>query len=243
MPSLQIYMPKQFDCREEPRAEDLNWLGQCELAMSAAVAAACAVPRAMVEQRLPAGRAGGVGSQPLVDAPDMEPVVAPREHPDLLAVGELGEADGAVGGGDVGPGAVHRHGDAAERPLLEPRRRQPGGRLLGGLERQPPPAPQRAPHDGVQPQREDEGAEQRRQDDDHVGVEIRIAAARVRPGPVGRRVRIGERAQQPARGRRHATLLCGEQREVTEANYARRKRNPSLSLGSHWSLGEYSFGQ
>ncbi|RWW16870.1 hypothetical protein GW17_00019222 [Ensete ventricosum] len=194
---------------------------------AAAVAVACAVLRAMVEQRLPAGRAGGVGRQPLVDTPDVEPVVAPREHPDLLAVGELGETDGAVSSGDVDPGAVHRHGDPAERPLLEPRRRQPGGRLLGGLERQPPPAPQRAPHDGVQPQREDEGAEQRRQDDDHVGVE-RIAAARVRPGPVGRRVRIGERAQQPASGRRHATLLCGAQREHSAGEGKRCSRQSAL---------------
>ncbi|CAL9083234.1 unnamed protein product, partial [Musa textilis] len=224
-------MPKQFDCQEEePRGEELDWLGQCELAMSAAVAAACAVLRAVVEQRPPAGRAGGVGSQPLVDAPDVEPVVAPREHPDLLAVGELGEADGAVGGGDVGPGAVHRHRDAAERPLLEPRRRQPGGRLLGGLERQPPPAPQRAPHDGVQPQREDEGAEQRRQDDDHVGVEIRIAAARVRPGRVGRRVRIGEGAQKPARGRRHATLLCGLHTARSNGSQLCQAKEESLSF-------------
>ncbi|RRT72164.1 hypothetical protein B296_00019137 [Ensete ventricosum] len=43
-----------------------------------------------------AGGSGRVGQEPRVDAPGVEPVPALREDADLIAVGELGEADGAV---------------------------------------------------------------------------------------------------------------------------------------------------
>lgn len=60
-----------------------------------------------------AGGAGGMGPEPRVDATGMEPVAALRQDADHVAVGELGEADGAVdqlnaaagsvgGGGGVG---------------------------------------------------------------------------------------------------------------------------------------------
>ncbi|KAG6519660.1 hypothetical protein ZIOFF_023158 [Zingiber officinale] len=159
-------------------------------------------PGALFQQRAPARGARGVRREPLVDAPDVEPVVALGEHPDLLPVRELAEAYGALGRRrDVRSLAVHSHRDPAERLPLEPRRRQPRGRLLGGLERQPPPAPERAPHDRVEPQREYKRAQQRRQDDDHVGVEVGVATPGGdvrRPCPVGPRRRLREASQIPA---------------------------------------------
>lgn len=102
---------------------------------------------AIAEQRSPASRAGRVRREPLVDAPHVKGMAALGEHADRLAVGEITQTYRAVGGRDVGSRAVHCHREAAERPLL-----QPG--LLGSLDRQPTPAPKRAPHDGVQPERE-----------------------------------------------------------------------------------------
>lgn len=43
-----------------------------------------------------AGRAGGVRAEPGVDAGDVEGVAAPRQHPELLPGGQVGQADGAL---------------------------------------------------------------------------------------------------------------------------------------------------
>lgn len=48
-----------------------------------------------------AGGAGGVPLEPGVDASHVEGVTALPELPDLLALGELEEADGAVGRGET----------------------------------------------------------------------------------------------------------------------------------------------
>lgn len=49
-----------------------------------------------------AGGAGGARAEPGVDACDVEGVAAAGEHAQRVAVGELVEADGAVGGGGSG---------------------------------------------------------------------------------------------------------------------------------------------
>lgn len=54
-----------------------------------------------------AGRAGRVGAQPCVDAPDVKAVPARREDADLVAFHELGETDRAVREPPAG------HGDGA----------------------------------------------------------------------------------------------------------------------------------
>lgn len=54
--------------------------------------------RCLLEERVAAVGAGRVGGEPLVDAPDMEPVAAPGEYTDLLPVHEVSEADRALRG-------------------------------------------------------------------------------------------------------------------------------------------------
>lgn len=156
--------------------------------------------RRRLEEREPAVGAGRVGSEPLVYAPDMEPMVALGQHPDLLPVHELSQADGALRRRQ-GPLRlpVHSHRYPPKRVLLKPRRGQPGPSLVRRLGAEPPPAPQRAPHDRVEPQRTDQGAQQGRQDYDHVVVEARLAGVgfAVRPirGAQGRVDRPGSGIQ------------------------------------------------
>jgi hypothetical protein len=57
-----------------------------------------------------------VGAEPGVDALDVERVRSPREQPQELAVHELAEADGAVGGGAR---AVPRERDGLDRRLVQ----------------------------------------------------------------------------------------------------------------------------
>lgn len=70
-----------------------------------------------------AGRAGGVGAQPGVDAVDVEPVAALRHHAHLLPLAELRQADGALRQDPVLPLLLlaPRHG--------APRRRRRGHRV------------------------------------------------------------------------------------------------------------------
>uniref|UniRef100_A0A8R7U6E4 Uncharacterized protein n=1 Tax=Triticum urartu TaxID=4572 RepID=A0A8R7U6E4_TRIUA len=158
---------------------------------------------AVLSERGPAVGAGGVRGEPHVDAADVESVVAPREHAYLLAVGELAEADGALRGRDwegaagrLGS-AVHLHGYLPQRLPLEPRLHVHGCRRprRGGAgrearrRREPAAAVEHAADDGVEPERENENAEQRGQDDHHVGVEVGVAP------------RSGRRCQGAARRR------------------------------------------
>jgi|UniRef100_A0A804U8A9 hypothetical protein len=152
------------------------------------------------EQRLPARRARGPRQQPAVDAADVEAVVALGQHPHALPGLQLGQADGAHG-----PSAAcclqrqqprrvdqrrHRAQRLPPRPSLrKPRHRLPRPRPRARLAlrpagRRPAGAPERAPHDGVEPQRADERAQQHGQDHDHVRVEAAAAAA---PDTVARR--------------------------------------------------------
>ncbi|GMN41153.1 hypothetical protein TIFTF001_010374 [Ficus carica] len=105
----------------------------------------------LLKQGLPASRAGGVGDQPRVNAPDVEPVVTFGQNPDSLAFLELTEADGAVRVEDLDRGcrSVGRDGDLPQCALLQPRGGQPRRGLVRRLERKPPRAPQRAPHDRI----------------------------------------------------------------------------------------------
>lgn len=67
-------------------------------------------------QDLAAGRARGVGPQPRVDASGVESVAALRKHANFFSLGELRQADGAVGRqpllagageGELGEGSDH----------------------------------------------------------------------------------------------------------------------------------------
>ncbi|PUZ65523.1 hypothetical protein GQ55_3G230200 [Panicum hallii var. hallii] len=156
---------------------------------------------AAVHHGAAARRAGAAGQQPGVDAGDVEPVPAPREHAHLLAVRELTQADGAhlfltgIIASLHAASAVNLHGDAPQRALLDPadagraarRRRRPlaTAAASGVPGRAPAPAPERAPRHRVEPDGEQQREEERRQDDHHVGVEARVAGPRRRRrGPV-----------------------------------------------------------
>jgi hypothetical protein len=67
-----------------------------------------------------AERAVDVGAEPGVDALDVERVDALGQQPKELAVLELAEADGTVGGAERAAGAVPRERDRLDRRLVEP---------------------------------------------------------------------------------------------------------------------------
>lgn len=71
---------------------------------------------ARLEQVVAALRARRVRVQPLVDAPDVEPVVALGEEAEAVAGGELREANGALG---VEPREVHVGGVIHRREHLQ----------------------------------------------------------------------------------------------------------------------------
>ncbi|KAK9109535.1 hypothetical protein Sjap_017595 [Stephania japonica] len=117
-------------------------------------------------EKAPAGGAGRVGSEPRVDAADVEAVAALGQHSDLVALSEVGEADGAVGGqfpGGGGGGGVGELGEGVEGLLLE---------ALVGSDRAGGPAagPGAAGH-RHEPDHADEGAEEGSQDHHEVRVE------------------------------------------------------------------------
>lgn len=72
-------------------------------------------------QDLTAGRTGGVGAQPRLDAGHVEGVTALRKHEDLLARAELGQADRALRGGEFcgGLGGEGELREGLEDILLE----------------------------------------------------------------------------------------------------------------------------
>lgn len=65
------------------------------------------------DEDLTAGRAGGVGPKPGLDARHVEAMATLREYEDLVSGGELGQADRALGG-ELG-GRVGREGQLRER--------------------------------------------------------------------------------------------------------------------------------
>jgi len=166
-----------------------------------------------------AGGAGGTRAEPGVDAGHVEGVVAAREHAQRVALGELGEADGAVRGGGGGGGEGHG-GQRVDGLLLETfgwrsllllRGRRGGGR---------PAAAEAAGAAGDEGEAEhaDERAQEGRQDDHHVGVHRhrrllllllgrrrrrRLLLARCRGGGGGCCLEAEAR-----RGTRHGALLC-----------------------------------
>lgn len=147
-----------------------------------------------------AGGAGGGGHEPDVDAGGVEAVAARREHADLVAARELGEADGALrraaAGEPIEPaGRADDRGDllrdGASRllpgyPGASLRRRLVAvipGRLLAVAHA--PRDAERAPGDRVEHEPDDEHAEEEGQDRDH------------------RRVQRAERCRTTRRRRRH----------------------------------------
>jgi len=142
--------------------------------------------------------AGGVGEEPRVNAVHVEPVVALRQHSNPVPFLELPEAYGALRRRDgLAGGTVHRHRDAAELTPLQPRPCKARRRLLRRLVAEAPPAPQRTPRDGVQPQRAYQRAQKRRQNDHHVGVEVGVADERVARVVAVRRRHAQLRLQKP----------------------------------------------
>ena len=146
----------------------------CHLLLAAAPPAGA---RRCDDRRLPdhdggaAGWAGCARSQPSVDAGDVEGVGAAREHAQGVSLGELGQADGALGGGGGGGARRRAEGYAGQRIdglLLEPLGR---GLLLiipaGGVA----PAAGAAGDDETEAEDADERAEQPGEDEDHVRVE------------------------------------------------------------------------
>lgn len=126
-----------------------------------------------------AGRAGGVRSEPRVDAGHVERVPAVGQHSDFVPVGEIRETDGAVGESGGGFGGEGELGEGAEDLLLEAlvglgRRRGRRGRRRGaaGVGREGgESAEPGAAGDGDEAEDAYEGAEEGREDDDEVGVD------------------------------------------------------------------------
>lgn len=142
--------------------------------------------------------AGGVGEEPRVNAVHVESVVALGKHSDPVPFLELPEAYGALCGRDgLAGGTIHRHRDAAELTPLQSRPGKARRRLLLRLVAEAPPAPQSTPRDGVQPERAYQRAQQSRQDDDHVGVEVGVADERVARVVAVRRRHAQLRLQKP----------------------------------------------
>uniref|UniRef100_A0A8R7U0D8 Uncharacterized protein n=1 Tax=Triticum urartu TaxID=4572 RepID=A0A8R7U0D8_TRIUA len=163
------------------------------------------------ERLLPAGGARLARGEPSVNAPDMEAVVAARQHAYALALLQVGEADGALGGaahGELDPRRVlHRRdrpdGGALARPLLLAAgagsgvQRGPlqaiGLGVAGGLRRAVAHAPRdaaRALDERADHERHDEDAEEQRQDRDHRRVHgAEGARGRRLPRRAGRRHR------------------------------------------------------
>ena len=123
-------------------------------------------------QNLTARRARRMRSQPLVDARQVEPVAALRQHSDFVAGGELRQADRAVGELARGLDGGGELGEGAEDLLLNAfvgggrRRRRSGG---GGGEAEAAEAG--AAGDGDEAEDADEGADEGGEDDDEVGVD------------------------------------------------------------------------
>ena len=187
------------------------------LAVAVAVAVAVAGLTALLldQERVPARRARRVRGQPHIDALHVEAMVAPREHAHLLAVVELAEADDTVvGRRRAGLGLVHHHGYPPQLPLLQPGTttsgcitgsRSGGGRWSHGEGGAAEVEHEAVMDEGVEAERADEDAEQRGEDDDHVGVE----ACSVAPSPSccsGRR-RRGRRWRDEQRRRRRRRCL------------------------------------
>lgn len=112
-----------------------------------------------------AGGAGGARPEPRIDAADVEAVAAPRQHAQVLPVGELREAYHALGrrGGERGA-----EGDGGERvdglPL------EALGRRVGRGGAAACAAACAASGDEGEAEDADERAEEGGQDDHHVGV-------------------------------------------------------------------------
>lgn len=139
------------------------------------------VTAAEFQQVLPASRAGGMRSEPRINAAHVEAMIALGEDSNLVALQELRQADWAVGAGQLGSGgAVDRRGQRPESLPLHPGIGQPRLHILRGFEQRCPSAgaAERATEDGVEPQRAYEGAEQRCQNNDHVGVEAAFSHIR-----------------------------------------------------------------
>lgn len=160
--------------------------------------AALIAHRGRGQQNPAAGRAGGVGSEPRVDAGHVERVSAVGQHSDFVPVGEVGQTDGAVGESGGGIGGEGELGEGAEDLLLEAlvglgRRRGRRGRRRGatsaggeggGRGESSEPG---AAGDGDEAEDAYEGAEEGCEDDDEVGVD----GDRVRGGASGCGRRVG----------------------------------------------------
>lgn len=127
-----------------------------------------------------------MGKQPRVDAGDMEPVAARRQHADLVPVGEVGEADGAAwrrrsGGrrrrGRPSAGSVGGDGQRDDVLALEAgvvaALGDPGGRVGDGAAG----AAHHALQHGIEAQGADQRADHRRQYDHHIVVQRRLTSA------------------------------------------------------------------
>jgi hypothetical protein len=155
-----------------------------------------------------AERAVDVRAEPGVDAPDVERVRAPGEQPQELAVRELTEADGAVGGA-AGARAVPRERDGLDRRLVQPEGQdvprvvhdfsssflgevqaavEDAAGRQGGFEKRltPPPLPPSADEQEKE-EAEDDDEGQRRAGDDESGDEGGATVGAGRGGRGGRR--------------------------------------------------------
>lgn len=126
---------------------------------------------AVLGHRLAARGARRVGGEPHVDTLDVKAMVAFGQHPNLVPIQELTKAYRAIRGSHRSLRAVHRHRDVAERRLPQPLPPAAAARIHPGR------APQHASHDGVYPESANQSAQQRRQYDHHVCVEIRRSPA------------------------------------------------------------------
>jgi len=126
------------------------------------------------KQGLPACRARRPRQEPSVDAPDMEPMVALGEDPDMLSSLKVREADRAhrVGSIELQPRRVDHDRHGSDGLPLQPALSQTCHRVRHGINNRSARAPQRTPDYRVEPERTDQCPEKNSQDHDDVCVEV-----------------------------------------------------------------------
>lgn len=207
---------------------------QSSFGISCVGAGACSKVTALVAflaggiQDPSAGRAGGVGGEPLVDARQVEGVAAVRKHSDLVTCGKFGKADDAVVIRKIGSG-LRREGELRERAedlliqsLVGLGRRKGGPDSVGG--RRGEAAEPGAAGDGY----ETEDAYQSAEDGGKYEDEVRVNGNRFRS--VGYGGIIGRRGCGPeeAEGTRH--VRSGDGKELSGFGSRERLRFGNMCI-------------